>query len=239
MAEGKDFYEDEKVEEEPEKVKIGEEEYTQDELNRLVGLGKIALEAEEKYKKPIDRYWPEYTKSRQRELELEKELEEARKAPQPSSPVPTGEVSEEEMKKQALEQADKLGILHQGNISNVVREIVEGQFLLQDIRAIVTEATEGGRPVPAEEELLRYMGGDNTTGTKYGSPWKAYEDMFESQLKAIEQKKLEELKPEGLPTQEPTSTGAKQPEPPPPLTKETLRGALDGFLKRASGSEKT
>ena len=52
----------EKTAQEIEKVKIGEQEYTQEELDRYVKLGKLAQEAEDKYNTKLDRVWPEYTK---------------------------------------------------------------------------------------------------------------------------------------------------------------------------------
>ena len=40
------------------KVKVGEKEYTQDELSKLVGLGEIGAEAEEKFNVKLDKVWP-------------------------------------------------------------------------------------------------------------------------------------------------------------------------------------
>ena len=80
-----DFYKDEEVteevenKEEPETIKVGDKEYTQDELQKIVGLGEIGLEAEEKYKTKIDRVWPEYTKGQQRLQDLERKVEEYEK----------------------------------------------------------------------------------------------------------------------------------------------------------------
>src|SRR3990167_2990495 len=89
--------------EEPEKIKIGEREFTQEELNRRIGLSDVAIESEEKYDRPISKYWPEYTKSQQRIKELEEKLQSAEQttlAPTAGSP--------EETKTQALKQAKEL-----------------------------------------------------------------------------------------------------------------------------------
>jgi len=45
-----------------EKITLGENEYSQDELKELVNLGKIGKEAEEKYNTSIDKVWPEYSR---------------------------------------------------------------------------------------------------------------------------------------------------------------------------------
>src|SRR4030043_1617793 len=89
--------EDVKVEEpvEPEKIKLGEEEYTQDELNSLVGLGKIAKEAEDKYNVKVEGIWPKFQQTINENVEFRKREEEAEKAGQ-----------EEEITKKAEEGAE-------------------------------------------------------------------------------------------------------------------------------------
>ena len=73
------FLEEPKTEEaetEPEKIKLGEKEYTQDELSKLVGLGETANELETKWNTKIDRLYPEYTKATQERKELEDKLKD-------------------------------------------------------------------------------------------------------------------------------------------------------------------
>jgi hypothetical protein len=64
---------------ESQKIKVGEKEYTQDELNTLVGLGQIAQEVETRYNTKIDRVYPEFTKSQQKLKTYESEIETLRK----------------------------------------------------------------------------------------------------------------------------------------------------------------
>src|SRR5258707_5967074 len=67
---------------EVEKINLGGEEYTQEELTKLVGLGKIGLEAEQKYKTRLDRVWPEFQQVINEKKVLEDKVrvdEEARK----------------------------------------------------------------------------------------------------------------------------------------------------------------
>ena len=62
----------EEIKEEPQTIKVGEKEYTQEELSRKVGLGELADELESKWNTKIDRLYPEYTKSTQENTELRK-----------------------------------------------------------------------------------------------------------------------------------------------------------------------
>ena len=54
-----------------EKVKVGEKEYSQDELSKLVGLGEKWTETETKFNTKMDRVVPEYTKATQKIKEYE------------------------------------------------------------------------------------------------------------------------------------------------------------------------
>ena len=46
---------------EPNKIEIEGEQFTKEELSKLIGLGKIGKDAEDKYHTKIDKVWPEYT----------------------------------------------------------------------------------------------------------------------------------------------------------------------------------
>ena len=85
---------------EEEKIKLGDKEYTQEELSQLVGLGEFAKEVETKQNRKLDKIYPDYVKATQRLSELEKELEETK-----ATKVPQGEGTEltpEQIKEQAL-----------------------------------------------------------------------------------------------------------------------------------------
>jgi len=75
-----DFFDETKLEEkeeettEPEKIKVGEKEYTQDELNKVVGLGETASEYEQKWNSPIKDIYKGYTQTTQEKKELDKLL---------------------------------------------------------------------------------------------------------------------------------------------------------------------
>ena len=53
----------------PETIKVGEEEYSQDELQKMVGLGKVASALETTWNTDINRLFPEYPKLSQEKKE--------------------------------------------------------------------------------------------------------------------------------------------------------------------------
>ena len=214
--------------EEPEKIKIGEREFTQEELNRRIGLSDVAIESEEKYDRPISKYWPEYTKSQQRIKELEEKLqgaEQTTSAPTAGSP--------EEVKTQALKQAKELGLITVDDINNYIDARVEGYKLREDVDALIDESKKDGKPVPTETELLNYMAENGIR-----NPDKAYKLMFEDELDSWKEKKLKSIKTEGLKTQETSTAGeTKIPEVKVPANLDDLRTQLRSFMKRQEGSE--
>src|SRR3990167_3225048 len=134
MAED-EFFKDPKEEiEEPEaqeteKIKLGEDEYSQDELDNLVKLGKIAKESEEKYNRPISKFWPEYSKAQEKIKDLEGQLEE-------KQAVPTLETEQIDpnVRQQALKQAKDLGIVTKDDINSYIDSRIQGKELLDNIK---------------------------------------------------------------------------------------------------------
>ena len=101
-----DKKEDVKVEpQEPEKVKVGEKEYTQEELTSVVGLGETAKEYETKWNRPIGEFYPDYTQKSQKLSEYEKKEKEAQEIRLKEKVKAKEELSPEEAKKLALEEA--------------------------------------------------------------------------------------------------------------------------------------
>lgn len=206
MSDDKFF--EENNEEVVETIKLGDKEYSQEDLSRLVGLGEIAAEAEEKYKTKIDRVWPEYTKATQRESDYKRQIEELQaKVNQPTQTQPTNAELTAEQKDLARKQLDELGY-GQDHFRAIVREELAAKELLSDIDDLLDTAKENGQPNATPQELLQHMA---ETGIK--NPAKAYRDMFESELDAIKEKKLAEIKPSGMITTSASQAGAKQPAP--------------------------
>ena len=223
------FFQEENMDDtqEVEKVKVGEKEFTPDELNKLVGLGEIAMEAEEKYNRPISKFWPEYTKTNQ-ELEKTKlELEELRKA----ATQPKAELTEvEDVEKKVKEELGKYGYKTAEEIEHRAREIanevISGYRLLEDVDSIISKNIEDGYPQDTREGLLEYMQEKNIN-----DPEVAYKIKFEKELDSIKEKKLASLKPQGLVTEKTSTAGGKQPQPI-KITKDNLQNVLGEYLRR-------
>ncbi len=197
----------------PEKIKVGDDEYSQDELDRLISLGKIGVEAEEKYKTKIDRVWPEYTKSRQELKELKESMEKA----EIEKVEKTGEpLTDEQMKKQVQAEARKHGLLTREDATQFVTDLLKGRDLLEDVGLAVGEAQEKYGIKTDKESLLEHM---RETGIR--NPEKALKDMFEEQIDKWKEKELGKKKGSGLVTEKTSTAGGKTPKETKP-TKETL-----------------
>jgi hypothetical protein len=209
---------EEKVEDQnqPETIKIGEESYTQEQLQHLVGLGKIGAEAESKFQTKIDRVWPEYTKSRQEIEELKKQIKardeaEATKKVQEGTPL-----SPEETRDLIRKQGKEVGIMFQEDFDNLYLQRRSAEKLLEDVQAIVVDVEEKGKPKTSVEAVLRHM---EETGIK--NPTKAYNDLYETELEKWKQEQMGKVRPSGFMSTSQSTAGGKEPEPI-KVTKENL-----------------
>ena len=236
-----DFYSDEQpqqpVQEEvvEEKIKLGEKEYTQEELNDLVGLGEVAKEYEQKWNRKIDQFWPDYTQKSQKLAQLE-EKEKERDELELRSKLSSGsQLSLEEQQKLAREQAKTLGLVTRDEfdeeINKRITEVLTGKDLIADTIVVIDQAVEKGQPKTTVEELLRYM---EENGVR--KPDVAYKLKYEAELDQWKQGQLSKIRQPGLQTQETSTAGAKQPESPPtPSNREALRNAIREFRATRAG----
>lgn len=212
--------------EEVQKIKVGENEYTQEELDKIVKVGQIGLEAEEKYNRPIDKFWPDYTKANQENKELKEELDTLKKS-QVEKKVEEGqELSPEEMTARVKEEARKHGLLTQEQFDEAYMAKREGEKILENTTKVVEDAKKEEKPETDVESLLTYM---KDEGIK--NPQTAYKLMKETELDEWKMSKLNESKPAGLVTQEGSTAGAKQPEQKVPQTEDELKAALKAHLE--------
>jgi hypothetical protein len=228
-----EFFKDETaVADAPETVKVGDKEYTQEQLAKVVGLGEIADEAQTKYNRPIEKFWPEFTKAQQKSQELEKEVQELKSFKErltaPDIKVPT----QEEQYAQAREQARQIGLTDEDTTRRIYREERATEKLVDTIEKINEDAGKLGKPVVSKEELVKYMVDEG-----FRNPEKAYKDMFETELKDWEAKQIEKIKSPGYSTQETSTAGAKQPVFETPKTPEELQNALHAFFNSEEGAE--
>lgn len=226
---------------EPILTKIGEKEYSQEDLSRLVGLGETAQEYETKWNRPIKDFYPDYTQKSQRLADLERQqtdqtrLVEEQKAKELQDKANKGQdLSPEEARAMAHKQARELGIMTEDKFATEVNKAVANALaakdLLQDLNVVINEAKEKGQPQTTPEDLLKYM---DENGIK--SPEKAFKLMYEGEIDKWKEEQLKKVRQPGFTTQESSTAGAKVPPPPQPITKENLAQAIRDSLNRSSG----
>ncbi len=226
-----DIFEETQEQEAPEKIKVGEKEYSQDELNKFVGLGEMATELESKWNTKLDRLYPEYTKKSQKLSELEdwktKQEEESTKAEEEKlvQKSTEAELSPEEQAKLIKQELGKYGVVTKDDIFKYIADFNQGQSILSDIDGIVSSAKEDGKPVATRQEIVDYM---DENGVK--NPKIAYKLMFEDELKDWETKQIGKIKKSGLVTEEGSTAGSKSPAPV-KVTKDNLQALLSAALE--------
>jgi hypothetical protein len=215
MADKQDFFADEAQEggeqQEVEKIKIGEKEYSQEDLDRLVGLGETASELEDKWNTKIDKLYPEYTKKTQELSEYKRRAEEADNAKQAEIQKKSqdGEqLSPEEQSNLVKQELKKYGVVTNEDVYQFMANFDAAKELNQNINGILDEAKESGKPRTTREELLAYM---DENGIK--NPTAAYKLMFEDDLKEWERKQVDTLRKPGLETDSTSMAGSKAPSP--------------------------
>ena len=214
---------DEKAEEtkEPEKIKVGEKEYGQEELSRLVGLGELGMELETKWNTKLEKVYPEFTKATQDRDTYKKRVEEFEAQETKTKAEKGEELSPEEIKKQAIAEAETLGLVHSGNVNQFIANYLQARDLIDDAEAVIAQAGEEGKPKTTTKELLGHM---EETGIK--SPEKAYKDKFEKELETWKEGQLDKAKGNGMETLDSSTAGSKEPESPKLTNLDSLRDAM-------------
>ena len=227
-----DFYKEPTAGEEPvvsDKIKLGEKEYSQEELQKLVGLGESAVNLETQWNTKIDKLMPEFVKKTQKLAEIEPEWEQLKKAkdeeenkPKPGAPTP----EEKEQARRAL--VDILGgeVVKKSDFDEIYAQRRAAERLLDDIDVVIGDAKELGKPETNKEDLLKHM---QETGIR--NPEKAYKDLFEEQLDKWKQDQVTKIKPSGINTEKGSPAGGHQPEPV-KVTKDNLESMLREVTSR-------
>jgi len=215
MGDDKGFFSEEQTEQQNntenlDKIKLGEKEYTQEELQEMVGIAEQTREVEKTYNTKMDKVYPAFTKISQEKAKLEeriREMEEKAKIP--------SDLNEDQVK-QAREAARKIGIVTKDDFANFMQEHFrtayqqerQAERLLDECKSLEKEMDgSNGQPKFKTEEVLQWMA-DN--GGK--SPRQAYKMIYEKQLDDYKQKVLSEAKRPGMVTETAAMAGGKQPE---------------------------
>lgn len=221
------------------KVKVGEKEYTQEELSKLVGLGEVAHEYETKWNRPISEFYPDYTQKSQQLAELRRQEEEVKKQQLTEKANSGNQLSPEEAKQMARQQAKELGLITDDSIQDYVNQAVSnamaGQKLINESENLVNQMTQKGLPKIELTDLLAYMDGNNPTGTKFGTPEMAYQDKYRGEIESWKSKQIQNLKPEGMVTNDQSTAGGKVPQQNSITSKEALTQAIRASLTRGHG----
>lgn len=211
-----------KPEETPEVIKIGDKEFTQEELNAKIGLAEKIEALEKAQGQPVDEIVKSWGQRGNAIGELKKQVEEKEKALIEATRKPTNVEWTQEMKDQAKAQLEDLlggapvtnkGLEDWYNQRRYAEKVVDQSEKLQ-------KEIDGsdGRPKFVMEEVIKHMGENG-----FKDPLKAYKDLHDSELEAWSKGQLEAAK--GKSTF--TNTNSSQDKQPAPLkvTKDNL-GAL-------------
>ena len=219
--------EEPKVEEKPTTIKVGEKEYTQEELSRKVGLGELADELESKWNTKIDRLYPEFTKSTQELSELRKYKEGQEQLATEAKAKKGEELTPEEAKKRAISEADNLGLVHSGNVNQFIGSYLAARDLIDDTEAVVEQNASEGKPKASVQDLIDYM---NETGIK--NPQVAYKAKFDKEIDDWKIVQLARVKANGMQTLDSSNAGSKQTEIPKITNLDSLRDAMRARFHR-------
>mgnify|MGYP001596402138 CR=1 FL=1 len=230
---------DDTIKVEPTPIKVGEKEYSQEDLSRLVGLGETAQEYETKWNRKVSEFYPDYTQKSQRLAELEKAevdrlvTEETRKQKELEAKS-QDQLTPEEARELAIKEAKGLGIVTRDDFDKEVNRAVANALgakdLLDDINGMIKGADKKGQPKTSPGDLLKYM---DENGIK--NPDKAYKLMFEPEIDKWKEEQLTKIKPAGMETQTASTAGAKQPPEAAPLTRDNLAQVIRDTLNRGGG----
>ena len=215
----------------PEPIKLGDKEYSQEDLTRLVGLGEQATELESRWDTKLDRLMPEYSKSREELKTLKEQAVEAAKTKIETKEASGEDMSEEAKSKLVREELKKYGVMTKEDFEQELNNREAGRRILAKTEDVLSKAKEAGLPETNVEEMLTYM---QTKGLGAADPQDVYDLMFKDKLRAIEVAKLAGLRPNGLVTEGSSTAGAKTP-PIVQVTKDNLGQMLDAVLTRGGG----
>jgi hypothetical protein len=221
-------------------IKVGDKEYTTEELNSIVGLGETAKDYESKWNRSIKDFYPDYTQKSQELADFKRTQDEAKKQADILKQTeienkPVNKLTPDEQRSMALKQARELGILTRDQLDEEVGRRLDEKLsmnkLLEDTNVAVEQAKEKWGIKTSTQSVLEHMSKPENPR----NPTKAIKDMFESQIDKWKEDQLKGIRPTGMQTQEQSVAGSKQPEARNSTSKETLKQAILDSLGRQRG----
>lgn len=211
-----------------EKIKLGEKEYTQSELQEMVGIAEQTREVEKTYNTKMDKVYPAFTKVSQEKAALEARLRDMEE----KSKIPSN--LDDNQVKQAREAAKNIGLVTKDDFAQYMQEHFRTQYqqerqaerLLDDCKALEKEMDgSNGQPKFKTEEALQWMA-DN--GGK--SPRQAYKMIYEKEIDDYKQRELGKARRPGMVTETNTNAGGKE-----PTRVKVTRDNIDDLMREALG----
>lgn len=193
---------------------IGGIEYTAEQLEKYISLGKIGEEAETRFNTKLDKVWPEYTKTSQ-ELKATKErLDELEAlAEQQQQETPITDINQEQAIREAKQAAKKIGLVTDDDFEELLSNAFRKYYIQErESERIYNEAVEmsnkyngsDGRPAFDVQDMLEYMVENNIADSGI-----AYKIRYEKELDAWKEQQLSKSKKSGMVTEEGSSAGFK------------------------------
>lgn len=202
------------------KIKLGEEEFSTDQLQKYVSLGKLAEEAETKYNTKIDRVWPEYSKAQNELKQLRQEKETWGQ-----KEVKDIDEDQEEVVRRAKQNARKIGIVTDENFDELMDKKFQERYQSQrsaekllDTMKDLEKNYNGsdGRPKFELQEVIGFMQEKGVTDPELAYKWK-----YEKELDAWKEEQFSKSRKGGYTTLSSSTAGAKMP-PSVKITKDNL-----------------
>lgn len=227
MSNNDNFFDDTEEKKDVEKVKVGDQEFTPDELSDLVGSGRKLKELEEKQGQPIDDILHSWGKRGETIGELKKQKEEYEKELDKfKNPPAKEEVDREAVRKEVLDEMKGFGFATKEELlkemNNLYQNNRAGERMLSAVKRVSREATADGKPEIEPEKLLEFMADPNNPK----DPQKAYNVMFEKELDEWKLAQIDKAKKPGMIIEKETTAGGKVFEPKKITSKEELTSAL-------------
>lgn len=198
---------------------IDGQEYSSDELEQLVKLGRLAREVEEKQNTKLENLMPSFTRTTQELKELREELEDLRESsrreqPQTQTAQPQAQLTPEQ-KQQVISQLRELGVLTREEADNLIEEkarniasnMFAGRDMLTSTERAIKQAQKSWGIETSTKDLLEYM---NETGIQ--DPNIAIKLKYESDIDRVKEQKFKESRGPVLGSGSGSNTAARDPQ---------------------------
>ncbi len=226
-----DFFNNEEEKQEPEKIKLGDNEFSPEELQELVGAGQRLKDIETKNNQKIDDIVTSWGRRGNEIGEYKQKLEVAeaeRKANETKTPE---QLTEDQQKEAVIQEAKKYGLLTREEAKAMVEEVYtekrSGERILSSVNKVLREAKAKGQPETDAESLLKFMA--DPSNPKDAT--KAYKIMFEKELDKWKEERLAKAKTgSGMINHNSQSTAGGKTFTPPTVTRQNLDSVLRDYI---------